>query len=1062
MARPRAVLMTLLASGFLAMAATSLAFQGTGAQAATQELASAAELTVSSQEFSIDIPVRLPASAAQLEPAVAFDGTNYLVVWVDHRESNRRGSDAASSLMGARVSRDGQMLDPLGFEITTTPNYHAAPAVAFDGTNYLVVWSRRSTSAAAMNIYATRVSPAGQVLGAAPTALSTTGSSQETPQVAFDGTNYLVVWKDWRNGSSSAIYGARVGRDGRRIGTDFLIAAGFISATLPTVAFGGSEFLVVWTDGRSGVVGSSDLYGTRISTSGTVLDTGGRRIISAAGRQWYPALVSDGTQYLLAWQDGRAPLADGGTAPEQVYAARLAQDGTPVSGSERVLGPGSTGYQWSPRVTRSHDGFLVTWQDFRATGRVLPVVRLDATGAEVSRSEFPVAPAPYIASFGVASDGEGFLLSWGEQQSSARSWDVLATKMGPGGELPDTPALLLSVVPNTQQEPTVAFNGEHYVVAWEDDRNASDSGQDLYAVRIGADGTVLDLSGVPVTTAPGGQSSPRIACEDGRCLLVWVDERDSASTGNSDVYGARLASDRGVLDVQEVRLTQGRAERRNPDIASDGHQYQVVWDERTPTGTDILGLRVPYAGVPGELTPVPICTATHNQMRPAVASFGALSLVVWEDTRSSSYGDLYAARLDSDGGVLDRDGQLLIPSTWSSKYSHDVSASDGGFLVAWEDNRSGATTNDIYSARMFTDGGLPDGLGRKLAIAPGYQSNPALAFNGERHLAVWTDTRDDLSTDTLWETHLFGQLVPVGGGDLTDGGFSVAPGPFTQAAPVVASDGQRRALVVYERQDAFGNTRLRARWVSDTLPNGGACTVARDCASGYCVDGVCCNTACGAGVCDACSVAAGASVNGVCAALNGRSCDDGNACSSNDTCSRGVCGGRAYQCQPGVCEQSSTCDGQGGCFVEPQPNGSPCSDGDACTTPDSCQVGVCVGAESSVCQDAGTEPEQDAGTNPPEDAGTGSTPDAGTGSTPDAGSAPDAGARPPQDAGTSPPPLKESSGCGCSATSGGFEFALALGAFALRRAAAHSERSSVGPASVGTRQGRLRGCARGT
>lgn len=58
---------------------------------------------------------------------------------------------------------------------------------------------------------------------------------------------------------------------------------------------------------------------------------------------------------------------------------------------------------------------------------------------------------------------------------------------------------------------------------------------------------------------------------------------------------------------------------------------------------------------------------------------------------------------------------------------------------------------------------------------------------------------------------------------------------------------------------------VRARVV-----NGGACALPSDCASGFCVDGVCCDTACGGGAtndCQACSVSAGTAVSGTCGAL---------------------------------------------------------------------------------------------------------------------------------------------------------------------------------------------------
>jgi uncharacterized membrane protein YgcG len=107
-------------------------------------------------------------------------------------------------------------------------------------------------------------------------------------------------------------------------------------------------------------------------------------------------------------------------------------------------------------------------------------------------------------------------------------------------------------------------------------------------------------------------------------------------------------------------------------------------------------------------------------------------------------------------------------------------------------------------------------------------------------------------------------------------------------------------------------------------PLGSACSAASDCQSGFCVDGVCCNSACNAGPCDACSVAAGAPVNGGCAFVNGKACDDGNGCTQNDTCQAGVCAGA-------------------------NATGPACDDGNACTQNDTCQAGVCTAGDPVAC-----------------------------------------------------------------------------------------------------------------
>jgi hypothetical protein len=90
-------------------------------------------------EFLIDTGgAYVPALDNQSQPAVAFDGTNYLVVWSDS------GSAGACSIYGARVTPEGKVLDPVGFVVSPATLNPFRPAVAFDGTNFLVVWETNS------------------------------------------------------------------------------------------------------------------------------------------------------------------------------------------------------------------------------------------------------------------------------------------------------------------------------------------------------------------------------------------------------------------------------------------------------------------------------------------------------------------------------------------------------------------------------------------------------------------------------------------------------------------------------------------------------------------------------------------------------------------------------------------------------------------------------------------------------------------------------------------------------------------------------------------------------
>ncbi len=137
--------------------------------------------------------------------------------------------------------------------------------------------------------------------------------------------------------------------------------------------------------------------------------------------------------------------------------------------------------------------------------------------------------------------------------------------------------------------------------------------------------------------------------------------------------------------------------------------------------------------------------------------------------------------------------------------------------------------------------------------------------------------------------------------------------------------------------------------------DGTTCTLTITADGEACDDGSACteNDACSAGVCsgadvtcpggDNCSAAICHPLTG-CSVINvGRPCDDGSACTS-ETCHKGVC--EAYFTKtcadPGDC-LSSACDPASGACVQSNEEG-PCDDNDACTEPDICVGGGCLGS----------------------------------------------------------------------------------------------------------------------
>ncbi|MFB0510251.1 MAG: hypothetical protein ACETVX_07115 [bacterium] len=65
-------------------------------------------------------------------PSVCYANDQYYVFWVDQRQYPNM------SIYGARVTKDGTVLDPNGVELYTDSAGYRCSA-AFDGTNFLVV-----------------------------------------------------------------------------------------------------------------------------------------------------------------------------------------------------------------------------------------------------------------------------------------------------------------------------------------------------------------------------------------------------------------------------------------------------------------------------------------------------------------------------------------------------------------------------------------------------------------------------------------------------------------------------------------------------------------------------------------------------------------------------------------------------------------------------------------------------------------------------------------------------------------------------------------------------------
>lgn len=214
----------------------------------------------------------------QIEPAIAFDGVNFLVAWRDTPSGSGPADD--TDIYATRVSPTGAVLDPAGLPISTAPRFQGNPRLTFDGVNYFAVWSdaRRYPSQVQppLDVFGTRISPAGALLDGTASAAGIpicTASVEAVgvivdPSTTFDGTNFLVTFAVEGYNPPAGIYLARVSSSGvllDRPSSELGPAIGRTSLGHPTrlvhpeVVSTGFRTVVSWVDTESGP--SKDIVG---------------------------------------------------------------------------------------------------------------------------------------------------------------------------------------------------------------------------------------------------------------------------------------------------------------------------------------------------------------------------------------------------------------------------------------------------------------------------------------------------------------------------------------------------------------------------------------------------------------------------------------------------------------------------------------------------------------------------------------------------------------------------------------------------------------------------------
>ncbi|MFW6051282.1 MAG: hypothetical protein ACODAU_08920 [Myxococcota bacterium] len=361
-------------------------------------------------------PVDL-GDGADATPAVASNGSNYLVLW------EWEASDGDTDLRAAYLDLQGHVIGQPDEPVVAGDDRDRAPQLASDGDGYLATWLHGEVGEVQVMTAPLPAEPEAAV-PVSPFVLDSGFSGDEggvrCSVVASDGEAHALHWS-----AGGFLQRARMSGDGEVIAPPVESWGPLVDC--PAVASNGDDFLVGWDDATVPI-------NVRIMPSPPPV-----RVSDAEGGRARPRLASSGDEYMVVWEDFRNGARD-------VYGGRVDADGERLDGDGLAI---ATGELTRPDAAGGPEGYLVAWRV--STGSVLgphPELRAARIAPDGTVApDFRVATGDDLHGHAVARGTEGRhlvvyseTLEAGETRIVARALCTETDGSGPGDGPPLPPA----------------------------------------------------------------------------------------------------------------------------------------------------------------------------------------------------------------------------------------------------------------------------------------------------------------------------------------------------------------------------------------------------------------------------------------------------------------------------------------------------------------------------------------------------------------------------------------------------------------------------------------------
>jgi len=403
---------------------------------------------------------------------------------------------------------------------------------------------------------------------------------------------------------------------------------------------------------------------------------------------------------------------------------------------------------WDSDVAYGNNKFLVAWEE----GKQLPIIKQEIRGTLFNSDGSTVTGAEDFKIYGgngiqyldqnpsIAFGGNKFFVAWENYENplDPTSMDIMGRLVSLNGGTGNT--LNICIASNCQADPNVAFDSinDQFCIVWEDARNNMDN-YDIYGKLYTSTGGSVGGQ-KQICTTGNSQAEPWVTFDsiNNQYMIVW-EEGVEADIGPFDIWMGLFDSNLNPLS-SPIKLADGdsNTDYNYPCVAfcEETQRFLVTWNDGDISNEqwygNIWGVILDNTG---SVIVDTFEIKSGNFIRSDIVPYLSSSFFVSYDGGGKIWGKL----ISSDGEVFDNEIQLSASSSAEADWAN-LATGNGKIFTTWEDERVNS-----YS--------LPDAFGNIWSLNIPSGSEVSCSIGDEKNLlltALITSKNIDPDDLVLW------------------------------------------------------------------------------------------------------------------------------------------------------------------------------------------------------------------------------------------------------------------------------------------------------------------------